>query len=909
MADSYLSQDLLHLRLMPRFVVYRLVDQTPPAAPMSSDDFAENLKKRKQPKERKLTAVEYRSGKRIKFCPESNWMNFMDAVKTASAVGANHYVGFALHEDAYIPQDVLDEVSLPVELRQAALEGEFMFPVATGDKKPLVEWIYGERPATNDLIQIKKWFINLPLCNWGSRMGQVSGRFAVDQDSHEGHLHVASKGGLPPTLTTKSGNPDPYRKHYKFRLPAGVKIKCSSGKKRIAPGIDIKGENGYVVIPPSLHKSGERYRVEVQADLADPPQWLIDEIRSAGLIVDTLTPEQEWRTTSGNSELSERDREHGKNIYLRKCREYPVTPDGEWNNTLNLLAGLAGSMVASGCFDEDFALDVATEHCAAYVEDDEGGFMATWRSGFAWGVRSPWAPPAPPFKPNPPLPDGASLVPLPPVNGTLTMTPEGRLLANSATQHAIAVIFAKRMSGRMLYDHTRKSWMEYDGTRWRVDERKRVHYFILSIASEMNDRNKASLVQASFCNGVNTHLQSFPEFSRTAKDFDQDHYLLNTPSGTLDLRTGKMRPHDPKDMITLCTAAAPDAESDGAAFRTFMTEITGGDEELIRFHQVSLGACLSGAVEGHWLLFWYGVPRAGKNTLGELTEGVMGDYARTIPTSTLMSKKFESHPTEMANLQGIRLATSSELSDGDHWNEARVKQLTGDATISARWIGGNFFEFDRTFKLLVYGNYKPQLRSADEALRARLKIVPFKHSFLGREDVDLPGRLWASQGYVLQWLIEGHQQWLTAGKKLPHCAAVDSEIAEYFEGQSTPRLWLRECCEVLERDNRPDLQLHTVVECYRSYKQWKEARGEVALSQTRWEPEALGGLQTVKTRKGKCVRNLHLLAPGYPPFLLTTSVSTITSQLPALPASPAAPSKVQSFAEFVERMNGESTVN
>jgi putative DNA primase/helicase len=282
----------------------------------------------------------------------------------------------------------------------------------------------------------------------------------------------------------------------------------------------------------------------------------------------------------------------------------------------------------------------------------------------------------------------------------------------------------------------------------------------------------------------------------------------------------------------------------------------------MRFHQVSLGACLSGAVEDHWLLFWYGVPRAGKNTLGELVEALMGDYARTIPTSTLMSKKFESHPTEMANLQGIRLATSSELSDGDHWNEALVKKLTGDATLSARWIGGNFFEFERTFKLLVYGNYRPQLRSADEALRARLKIVPFNVSFLGREDKGLAGRLQAEMSYVLQWLIDGHQQWLEAGKKLPECAAVDAEISHYFEGQSTPKMWLRECCEILTKEDRQNLQLPTVTQCYRNYKSWKEARGESPLSQTRWQPEALSGLETVKTNRGLCIKRIFLLPLG-----------------------------------------------
>ncbi len=129
-------------------------------------------------------------------------------------------------------------------------------------------------------------------------------------------------------------------------------------------------------------------------------------------------------------------------------------------------------------------------------------------------------------------------------------------------------------------------------------------------------------------------------------------------------------------------------------------------------------------------------------------------------------------------------------------------------------------------------------------------------------------------GYVLQWLLEGHQQWLAAEKKLPKCAAVDAEISQYFEAQSTPKLWLKDCCEILKKDDRPDLQLHTVVECYRSYKTWKEARGESPLSQTRWQPEALHGLETVRTRKGACIRRLRLLPLQYGavPFPLASPV-------------------------------------
>ena len=334
-----------------------------------------------------------------------------------------------------------------------------------------------------------------------------------------------------------------------------------------------------------------------------------------------------------------------------------------------------------------------------------------------------------------------------------------QLMMQLGTQDSIAGAFATLYAGKLKFDHSRKKWHMWDGSRWQEDDKKRVFDLVVNLCREKNREGKSSMGSASFAHGVEDLASSRPSLAVSGSEWNLDNYLLNTPAGTVDLSTGMMRSHDSKDMLTLCTAASPDALGDGAAFRKFMLEITAGDEELIRFHQLSLGACLSGAVEGHWLLFWYGVPRAGKNTLGELVEALMGDYARTIPTSTLMSKKFEGHPTEMANLQGVRLATSSELSDGDHWNEARIKQLTGDATLSARWIGGNFFEFDRNFKLLVYGNYKPQLRSADEALRTRLKIVPFKVSFLDREDADLPGRLRAEMGYVLQWLIEGHRQW------------------------------------------------------------------------------------------------------------------------------------------------------
>jgi putative DNA primase/helicase len=445
------------------------------------------------------------------------------------------------------------------------------------------------------------------------------------------------------------------------------------------------------------------------------------------------------------------------------------------------------------------------------------------------------------------------------VAGGIVLTPVERTLANVGTQDAVALIFTQRMQGKMLYDRTRSLWLEYDGARWKADRLGRAHNLIRDIARELNYDGKASMGAASFCDGVDRLLQSAPEFARTTDQFDRDNYLLNTPVGTFDLRTCEMRPHNPADMLTLRSGVAPDPRG-GEAFLKFINEITAGDFQLQVFHQVSLGACLSGAVEGHWMLFWIGAGRNGKNTLGDLVQDAMGDYARKIPSSTLMAKSYESHPTEIANLQGLRLANSSEINDGDFWDEARINEITGDSTLSARFMRGDFFTFPRTHKHLIYGNYRPQLRSVNDGIRSRIKIVPFRASFKGREDTDLPRRLREHLGYVLAWLIEGHRKWLAAGKGLFMCPAVEAESDSYFANQSTPLLWLAERTERLAIDERPAMHLPRVTDLYRDYQQWKEARGERAVSQSRWK-EAMQGFEQVRTNRGMHYRGLRLLPP------------------------------------------------
>ena len=406
-------------------------------------------------------------------------------------------------------------------------------------------------------------------------------------------------------------------------------------------------------------------------------------------------------------------------------------------------------------------------------------------------------------------------------------------LLRHATQDNVEIVFRRHFAGRLVYAHAWGCWLVWDGTRWVREQTGLAFNFAREIARKMNREGKAGPSTAGFCRGVEEFARADRAFAVRGDEFDADNYLLNTPQGTIDLRTGVMRPHDPADRITKSTTASP-SKTGGARFLRFLDEITGGDASLGRFLQISLGACLSGAVESHWLAFWTGGGRNGKGTLADLVVHILGEYAKKVPAELLMSRPFPAHPTEIANLQGVRLALSSEVRDGDHFDEARLNEFTGDAYLSARFMRGDFFDFRRTHKHLLLGNHRPQLRTATDALKARMKIVPFGQSFVGREDPMLPDRLREEAGFVLHWLLDGHAAWVGAGRRLPRCRAVEAEGEDYFGSQSTVEAWVQERVKKIDDDGRSGRSWPKSSALFHDYQQWKIERGEQPISQTRW---------------------------------------------------------------------------
>ena len=329
----------------------------------------------------------------------------------------------------------------------------------------------------------------------------------------------------------------------------------------------------------------------------------------------------------------------------------------------------------------------------------------------------------------------------------------------------------------------------------------------------------------------------------TVEQWDVDPWLLNTPGGVVDLRTGKMRQHRPADHITKITSIAPGGEC--PKWLAFLQTITNKDEERQKFLQRVAGYNLTGSIREHALFFYYGTGGNGKGVFLNTLTGIMGDYAAVASMETFTSSGTDRHPTDLAMLRGARLVTAQETEEGRKWAESRIKAMTGGDPITARFMRQDFFTFQPSFKLNIAGNHKPGLRNVDEAIRRRFNLFPFDVKIPAAErNPELPEELKAEWPGILKWMIAGCLEWQSIGLAPPK--AVTDATAEYFESEDAFGLWFKECCA----ESKNAVTASYIL--FKSWTTWADQAGEFVGSQKRFS-QTLSSRGYEKTRiDGAC---------------------------------------------------------
>ncbi|ESZ65712.1 phage/plasmid primase, P4 family [Mesorhizobium sp. L103C131B0] len=388
---------------------------------------------------------------------------------------------------------------------------------------------------------------------------------------------------------------------------------------------------------------------------------------------------------------------------------------------------------------------------------------------------------------------------------------EGDLLASDEdtrppafSDEALALSFAAEHRDRYRYVAAWGKWMLFDGRCWKAEKTReafdRARETCRRAAASCDDAQLGKvLASAKTVAAVERLAQSDRRLAATSDQWDADPWLLNTPGGVVNLRTGAMRKHRADDYMTKITAVAPSNDMDFPIFRAFLARTTHDDVGLQNFLKRFSGYALTGVTIEHALAFFHGTGNNGKSVFLSVAAGILGDYHTTAPFETFAASRHEKHPTDVAGLRGARLVTTAETEEGRQWDETKLKQLTGGDLISARFMRQDFFEFAPQFKLIIAGNHKPSLKTVDEAIRRRLHLVPFTVTIPKTErDPDLKEKLKAEWPAILDWLIEGCLDWQEEGLKPPQAVVAASEA--YLAEEDTFGRWMADRCELDPND-------------------------------------------------------------------------------------------------------------
>jgi putative DNA primase/helicase len=640
-------------------------------------------------------------------------------------------------------------------------------PIKERSKEPnLIQLApYLSRRATRDELKAWEW------PGVGVVTGPLSGVLVLDVDGEEG-LAILEERGHPatPTARTGGGGLHLYFKHPETNIRTGI---------RVAPGLDVKAEGGYVVAPPSVGPTGKAYEWIIspaEADLAEPPDWLLELLR----------------------------RPH-KNGAAPPVRE--KIPAGQRNQELT---SAAGTMRRRGMEELEIraALEVMNKRrCDPPLKAEEVEKIARSVARYE------------------PSDNGAMLK-----VGDSPVTGEDEPSFN-LTDLGNAARLVHRHGENLRYCWLWAKWLVWDGERWIKDDtgevfrlaKETVASIYQEAAAAPDEERRKALAKHAMRSEAGARIKEMVELARSdvpvmPDELDASADLLNTRSGTVDLRTGELREHRREDLITRIAPVEYRSDAAAPAWEAFLERVLPGGE-LRSFVQRAVGYSATGDTSEQAMFINHGGGANGKSTFQEAITTALGNYAMRAPTEMLLARRAGGVPNDVARLKGARFVAASETEEGRRLAESLIKDLTGQDTITARFMRAEFFDFKPTHKLWLSTNHRPEIRGTDNAIWRRIRLIPWSVTIPPAEqDKKLPATLRHELPGILAWIVQGCLEWRRRGLQAPD--EVRKATGEYRAEMDVLAGFLAECCELGADhwDYARDL--------YANYRHWCDENGE-----------------------------------------------------------------------------------
>ena len=568
--------------------------------------------------------------------------------------------------------------------------------------------------------------------------------------------------------------------HLFFKAPADG----SSLPSTLGPGIDVLADNKYPVIWPGRHHSGGKYAWKMGCDpftsaflMGGPPRW-----------IPAMAKPPRSAPQASRADNEETDEDVARLRSALSC----VSADcarAEWRDNLFSIHALGWNAA------EDIAREWSQTAPHRWSED---AFENIWNSAdagrdhgrgpgsiFHQAKQAGWIDPKVRNHPE-----------------TLGDVDNGRRYAEANRDHLVF----DRASGR---------WMKYDRGIWspcqageEIDAAKRVAESVLTqtaekLAANPTDANRLAHAQATRVHRNARHIDAMIRMAAAEPGmsvpgptaFDADPMILGVIDGAIDLKSGKLLPASPRNMISKCAGVRYDPDVTCDEWRRFLRTILPRQEER-RFLQTFTGYTMTGLVDEEVMLFMYGSGANGKSVMANILSSVFGTYAITVGTELLAVTKHDSEAARhKSRLPGTRLALANEVGQSDTFNDQRLKEIVSREAISARRLYGEAFNFDPSHTLWIRGNHKPAVLDAGDAMWRRIILLHFAQQIPASQRVrDLDRKLLEREGSgILNWAIRGCLRWQKEGLQIPR--SIQRETAQYRGDTDVVGEWIENECE------------------------------------------------------------------------------------------------------------------
>lgn len=684
-----------------------------------------------------------------------------------------------------------------------------IFPLVPGEKRPACA--HGLHDATTDPEQIRQWWGHNPDYGIGCATGEALECWVLDEDE---------PGVCPDYETTTVRTPSGGR-HFYFKWDPNRPIR---NRAKVIPGCDIRGEGGYTILPPT-----PGYEWIDTRDPSPAPDELYDQILAKKTsprkpaMIDVEPMDVEWESTSPSTTR------YGAAAVKGELAKIASSEPGRRRDTLNVAAFNLGQLYG-GKVIEDVReqMMAAAPICEDFTESEA---RTTIENGWADGISQPRA------KPDPKV--GNVRVVTTSGNESLIddvdVEPEPEII-HPCTDLANADRFRNRYQGKVKWTHA-LGWMHWDGKRWKRDEENEVMGLMQSaimgikteadaavdedkkasvalfrwyVQSQSTNRVQAALVQAAALHPLVAHIDNF----------DKSPWDLNCENGVVNLNSGRIERHNQSSLHTMVTNVEFDKGAKCPEWDKFLIRVL-PDEKMRSFIQRFAGYSLSGSISEQCFAFLWGGGENGKSVLMEVLARILGTYATVTPFDTFVRRGAGQSTNDIARLRGARMVRASEPDEGVRLSESIIKQATGGEPMAARFLRKEFFEFHPQFKLWFGGNHEPGIKGSDHGIWRRVLKVPFlvKIPASERRPFDeLVGDLLEEGSGILNWAIQGFQDWMLDGMRPPR--DVIEATKEYRKSEDPFGTFCEERCE----ENPTGFT--TIEHLWQAYKKWAADAGE-----------------------------------------------------------------------------------